>query len=223
MTLRYQSIKPVLLMVAMSLGFAIQALPAKAADRQSITVAGGCFWCVESDFESVDGVLKAVSGFSGGDSKNPTYKQVVGGGTGHREAVKITYDADKVSTRELLDLFFRSVDPTDANGQFCDRGFSYSTAIYVENDAQRSAAEAAKAAAEKELGKAIVTPIETFKGFYKASRYHQDYYKSKSIVVTRFGPKTKAEAYKRYRKACGRDAQIERIWGANAPFLPDVS
>ena len=114
--------------------------------------AGGCFWCVEADFESVPGVIEAVSGFTGGKVKNPTYKQVTKGGTGHIEAVQIKYDSGKVTYEELLRLFFRSIDATDKGGQFCDRGMSYTTAVFVANPAERAAAEAAKAEAKKGIG-----------------------------------------------------------------------
>ena len=193
------------------------ALPA-AAD--TITVAGGCFWCVEADFEKVNGVSEAVSGFTGGTVANPTYKQVVAGGTGHYEAVEIEYDASVVSARQLYDLFLRSIDPLDAGGQFCDRGDSYRTAIFVDGPAQRKAAEEAVAAAEAELGRKVVTPILDAGAFYEAEEYHQDYYKQGGIILTRFGPRTKEVAYGLYRDGCGRDARVREVWGADAPFLP---
>ncbi|WP_420863928.1 peptide-methionine (S)-S-oxide reductase MsrA [Algirhabdus cladophorae] len=183
-----------------------------------MVVAGGCFWCVEADFEKVPGVIKAESGFAGGSTKNPTYKQVTKGGTGHYEAVKITYDADKVSYDTLLSLFFRSVDPTDAGGQFCDRGESYRTAIFAKGS-QKAAAQQAKAEAQSALGRKIVTPILPSAKFYKAASNHQDYYKGSKLVVTRFGPKRQSEAYKAYRKACGRDAKVKQLWGSAAPFV----
>jgi len=190
-----------------------------ARDIQTIVLAGGCFWCVESDFESVNGVTKAVSGYTGGTTRNPTYKEVVRGGTGHYEAVKITFDADKVGRGKILDLFFRSVDPTDAGGQFCDRGGSYRTAIFVENSGERRLAEIAKAAAQRDLGRTVVTPILDAGRFYRAESYHQDYYKGKKLVITRFGPVSKADAYKKYRKGCGRDARVKSLWGKDAPFV----
>ena len=208
--------RPFALALFMILACAISS-KARAADIQTITVAGGCFWCVESDFESVPGVIEAVSGFAGGDVANPSYKQVVGGGTGHIEAVQITYDADKVQLRPLLDAFFRSIDPTDAGGQFCDRGRSYTTAIFA-SGADAQVAEAAKAAAQSELGQNIVTPILPASKFYAADAYHQDYYKQLDIILTRFGPRKKSEAYKRYRVACGRDARVQQLWGSAAPF-----
>ncbi|WP_425097774.1 peptide-methionine (S)-S-oxide reductase MsrA [Tropicibacter sp. S64] len=193
-------------------------VPMKAAAAE-IIVAGGCFWCVEADFEKVPGVQEAISGYTGGKTANPTYKQVSKGGTGHYEAVRIKYNAGRTNPRALYDLFFRSVDPTDAGGQFCDRGQSYRTAIFVSDQAQRQAAEAAKAAAEAELGRTIVTPILNAGPFYKAEDYHQDYYKGSNIVLTRFGPLTQSKAYKRYRNACGRDQRVRQLWGKNAPFV----
>lgn len=195
------------------------ATQAQARDIQTAIVAGGCFWCVESNFESLDGVQEAVSGFTGGTVMNPTYKQVTGGGTGHYEAVEITFDADKVSYREILDLFLRSSDPTDAGGQFCDRGDTYRTAIFVANPSQRADAQAALKSAQSELGRRLVTPILDASTFYAADDYHQDYYKSRSIVLTRFGPLTKATAYERYRNSCGRDAAVSALWGSSAAFV----
>jgi len=205
------------------LGLALLAAPilgtsADAAERRSIVLAGGCFWCIEADFEKIKGVKGVVSGYSGGSVANPTYKQVVKGGTGHREVVRVTYDPDQVSLDRLLYLFFRSVDPTDAGGQFCDRGKSYSTAIYVSNGTEKSVAQAAKAQAAKDLGRKIVTPIVGAKPFYPAEEYHQNYYRSKGVVVTRRGPKSKANAYKFYRNACGRDQRVKQLWGGAAPF-----
>jgi len=191
---------------------------APAAQAATTVVAGGCFWCVEADFESVPGVSKAVSGFSGGSKSNPTYKDVTKGGTGHYEAVTITYNPNKVSYEKLLHLFLRSVDVTDRGGQFCDRGDSYRTAIFVKNDKERAIAEAAIKQAEADLGRKIVTPILNQGKFYAADRGHQNYYKGKSLVITRFGPKTKANAYKAYRKACGRDAKVKSLWGSAASF-----
>ncbi|MDW4549179.1 peptide-methionine (S)-S-oxide reductase MsrA [Defluviimonas sp. D31] len=204
-------------MLRLALALTFLASPTLAATETAI-VAGGCFWCVEADFESVPGVKEVVSGYTGGKTANPTYKQVSGGGTGHYEAVEIRYDPDKISYPKILEMFFRSIDPTDAGGQFCDRGESYRTAIFVKDQGQRNAAEAAKAAAELALGRKIVTPILKAKPFYEAEAYHQDYYKGTDLVLTRRGPKRQAEAYKFYRKACGRDARIEALWGSAAPF-----
>ena len=194
----------------------LTAAASHARDIQTTVVAGGCFWCVESDFESVKGVKSVVSGYSGGQTKNPTYRTLKG--SGHYEVVEITYDADQVSLAKLYDLFFRSIDPTDAGGQFCDRGQSYRTALFVKNAKEKEIAAAAKSAAQAALGRKIVTPILDAAKFYEAEAYHQDYYKSKTVVVTRFGPSTKAKAYKRYRNACGRDQRVKELWGNAAPF-----
>jgi peptide-methionine (S)-S-oxide reductase len=210
---------PVLLSLAIVVGILLQTVSAKAGETREIVVAGGCFWCVEADFERVRGVKEAVSGYTGGTTVNPTYKQVSKGGTGHYEAVKISYDSGQIDLPELYDLFFRSIDPTDAGGQFCDRGQSYSTAIFVSNAAEKAAAQQAKSKAEAELGKRIVTPILPAKAFYDAEGYHQDYYKGTKRVLTRFGPIPQKDAYKRYRKGCGRDARIKELWGSSAPFV----
>jgi peptide-methionine (S)-S-oxide reductase len=188
------------------------------AEEAVATVAGGCFWCVEADFERVPGVIEVVSGFTGGDVRNPTYTQVTEGGTGHYEAVQIRYDTARIGYDQILHLFFRSVNPTDPGGQFCDRGDSYRTAIFVSNQAERDAADAAKAAAQAQLSRRIVTPILNAGAFWPAEDYHQDYYRSREIVLTRFGPRRKAEAYKLYREACGRDRRVLELWGDAAPF-----
>ena len=214
-----RDLKAGLLAVLIVVGLGVETRTAHAAGTEVVTVAGGCFWCVEADFEKVRGVHEVVSGYTGGDVANPTYKQVVRGGTGHYEAVEIKYDPAKVSARQLYDMFFRSVDPTDAGGQFCDRGESYRTAIFVSDAAEKQAAEAAKVEAEKTLGQKIVTPILQASEFYDAEGYHQDYYKSDDLVLTRFGPKSKSNAYDRYRDACGRDEKVKALWGEAAPFV----
>lgn len=212
-----ENVKTITLAGLIAVGLMVQALPAQAAGNETLTVAGGCFWCVEADFEKVKGVKGAVSGFAGGKTANPTYKHVTSGGTGHYEAVQITFDPSVVSASTLLDLFFRSVDPTDAGGQFCDRGQSYSTAIFA-TSGQKAEAEQAKSKAQSDLGQKIVTPILGAAKFYPADAYHQDYAKGKKLVVTRFGPKSQANAYKAYRKACGRDRRVKELWGSAAPF-----
>ncbi len=199
-------------------GVAIECNKAQAAATETAVFAGGCFWCVESDFERLRGVGDVVSGYTGGTVANPTYKQVTRGGTGHYEAAEIKYDPDVVSYEQLLHAFFRSVDPTDDGGQFCDRGESYRTAVFVMNTEERAAAEAAKSRAERDLGRKIVTPILNASTFYDAEEYHQDYYKKDEIVLTRRGPKSKAEAYKFYRNACGRDKRVRELWGDDALF-----
>lgn len=213
-----RNLKTYLLGLMIVVGFMAQGKSVHAQNLETLTVAGGCFWCVEADFEKVDGVVEAVSGFAGGTIKNPTYKQVVNGGTGHLEAVQITYDPSAVSVDTLLSMFFRSVDPTDAGGQFCDRGHSYTTAIFA-TSSQMNAANTAKARAQADLGMKVVTPVLPASEFYPADAGHQDYYKQSGIVLTRFGPKSKANAYKAYRDACGRDQRVKQLWGSAAPFV----
>ena len=193
---------------------AISASGVMAKNVQTAIFAGGCFWCVEADMDKIDGVISTVSGFTGGHVKNVTYKQVTKGGTGHYEAVKIEFDADKISYAELLHKFWRSIDPLDGGGQFCDRGDAYRSAVFAVTPQQGIDAAASKKAVEKALGRAVETELLVAGPFYLASKYHQDYYKQSKIVLTRFGPKSKAEAYKRYRKACGRDARVKAVWGA---------
>lgn len=218
MTRPFDTLKPIALTIAIIFGTLLQCSGAKAAPTETLIVAGGCFWCVESDFEQVKGVSSAVSGYTGGKLANPTYKQVSRGGTGHFEAVEIQFDPAVVSRETLLNMFFRSVDPTDAGGQFCDRGDSYRTAIFVSNPAEKTIAEAAKANAQKALGQKVVTPILPAARFYKAEDYHQDYYKGDNLVITRFGPIKQSKAYKKYRNACGRDKRVKQLWGNAAAF-----
>ncbi len=166
--------------------------------------AGGCFWCVESDFDQVEGVVETVSGYIGGTLENPSYRQVTAGGTGHYEAVKITYDPARVSYEALLSVFWHSVDPTDAGGQFCDRGESYRTAIFTTDEAQLEQAEATKAQAAMDLHTKIATAILKASTFYPAEGYHQDYYEKSSL------------RYKFYRYRCGRNARVRAVWGDKA-------
>lgn len=192
---------------------------AKTADAATDTliVAGGCFWCVEADFEKVDGVIEVTSGYTGGKTKNPTYRDVTRGGTGHYEAVEISFDPSVVAVETLLHSFLRSVDPTDDGGQFCDRGDSYRTAIFA-TPAQRMAANMAIKQAEAELGQKIVTPVLDRTVYYLAEDYHQDYYKMGTRVLTRFGYRKQSDVYYMYRDACGRDQRVRELWGDGAPF-----
>ncbi|OWU82564.1 peptide-methionine (S)-S-oxide reductase MsrA [Phaeobacter sp. 22II1-1F12B] len=216
---RLQNLKPLALTLLIGFALVIRCNPASAQSVETLTVAGGCFWCVEADFEKVEGVAEAVSGFTGGDVEDPTYNQVTKGGTGHYEAVEISFDPSVVSRSQLLSMFLRSIDPTDAGGQFCDRGDSYRTAIFVSNQEERSLAEQQIEAAEDKLGQEIVTPVLEKEAFYPADSYHQDYYKGRKLVLTRFGPKSQASAYKAYRAACGRDDRVRDLWGEAAPFV----
>lgn len=178
----------------------------QAADEAIAIFAGGCFWCVESDFDRVPGVLRTTSGYTGGEVADPNYKQVTAGGTGHREAVEIAYDPAKVSYETLLDVFWHSVDPTDGGGQFCDRGHSYSTAIYATSEEQLKQANASKQTIDASgvLPKPIVTEIVAAGPFYPAEDYHQDFYTRNPV------------RYKVYRYGCGRDARLEELWGEDA-------
>ena len=182
------------------------AVAASDDDLAVATFAGGCFWCVESDFDKVPGVVETISGYTGGTVANPDYKQVTAGGTGHREAVQIRYDPKQVSYERLLHIFWRSVDPTDGGGQFCDRGESYQSAIFAGNEEQRRLAEASREMLEQSmvLDAPVITPIESAGEFFPAEDYHQDYY-TKNPVRYRF-----------YRFSCGRDSRVQQVWGKQA-------
>jgi peptide-methionine (S)-S-oxide reductase len=189
----------------------------RAQSKDSIILAGGCFWCVEADFEKVKGISEVISGYTGGFVENPTYKQVVKGGTGHYEAVIVHFDPEIITTKNILDKFFRSIDPTDSGGQFCDRGHSYKSAIFA-TQKQFLIAKNALLEAQSILGETIVTPILEADIFFTAEDYHQDYYKGENLIFTRFGPIKQKNAYKRYRAACGRDKRLKELWG-KAAFL----
>lgn len=176
-----------------------------ATNIKTATFSGGCFWCSESDFEKVDGVISVISGFSGGKEKNPTYKEVASGSTSHMEAVQVQYDADRVSYQKLLDAFWKHIDPTDPGGQFVDRGTQYRSAIYYHSEEQRQLAEDSRKTLEQSgiFSKPIVTEILPYTAFYAAEEYHQDYYKNNPI------------RYKFYRYRSGRDQFLESVWGEN--------
>jgi peptide-methionine (S)-S-oxide reductase len=182
------------------------------AFAETAVFAGGCFWCVESDMDHVKGVTSTVSGYAGGTMENPTYENH----EGYTEAVKLEFDPAVVSYETLVSTFLRTIDVTDAGGQFCDRGSSYVSAIFPMDAKQKAAAEKAVAEAEKVLGQKIVTPVVSFTTFGNAEDYHQDYYKGDNRVVTRFGIIKQSDAYARYREGCGRDAQVKSVWGAEA-------
>jgi methionine-S-sulfoxide reductase len=189
------------------LGGLLAAAPDGGAAQSQLAVAtfaGGCFWCSESDFEHVPGVVDAVSGYTGGRVANPTYEQVSAGRTGHREAVRVTYDPRRVSYAQLLNVFWRSVDPVDSGGQFCDRGPQYTSAIFVANDEERRLAEASKRAIEQSgrLRRPIATAVLTAGPFYPAEPYHQAYYKKNPL------------RYRFYRSTCGRDRRLRQLWGS---------
>jgi peptide-methionine (S)-S-oxide reductase len=194
----------VLAAVFVAMGGLSASAQSNTAETKIATFAGGCFWCIESDFDKVPGVLKTVSGYTGGTTGNPTYKTVTYGKSGHHEALQVTYDPKKVSYTQLLTVFWHSVDPTDGGGQFCDRGVSYETAVFVHDDEQRRLAEASKAQAMKDLGKPIATPVEVAGKFYPAEDYHQDYHTKNPL------------RYKYYRWNCGRNQKVRKVWGDKA-------
>ena len=187
-------------------GLITLAFPAFSADgsKQAQAIfAGGCFWCMESPFEKLDGVSSVVSGYTGGEKANPSYKEVSGGGTGHTEAVIITYDPSKVSFEKLLEVFWMNIDPTDAGGQFVDRGSQYRSGIFYLDEKQKRLAEASrdKLAASGRFDKPLVTEITPAGAFYEAEDYHQDYYKKNPV------------RYNYYRWGSGRDKFLEKVWG----------
>ena len=162
--------------------------------------AGGCFWCMEESFEKIEGVLEVISGYSGGTTENPTYKEVTYGKTGHFEAVEIKYDIERISYKELLDIFWVNIDPFDVKGQFCDKGYSYRSVAFYMSDSEKDLIDKSKAKLEKKFQKKIVTYIRKFDKFYKAEDFHQDYYKESFIN------------YLMYKNACGRVKILEKIW-----------
>lgn len=189
------------LLVLLIIGVNLSAYSAE----EKATFAGGCFWCMEPPFEDLPGVKSVISGYAGGKIKNPTYEQVSSGNTKHVEAVQITYDPKKISYKKLLEIFWVNINPTDAGGQFVDRGTQYTTAIFYHNAAQEKLAQASKQqlAQMDVFGKPIVTPVLDFTTFYPAEDYHQDYYKK--TVLTKI-------KYKYYRSRSGRDDFLNKYW-----------
>jgi peptide-methionine (S)-S-oxide reductase len=172
------------------------------------TFAGGCFWCMEPPFDKLDGVASTISGYTGGQVKGATYKEVSNGGTGHTEAVQIVYDPKKVRYETLLETFWRNIDPFDAHGQFCDKGDQYRPAIFAHDDEQARLAEASRAGIQARFKQPLVVKIEKAAPFYVAEDYHQNYYQDNPI------------RYRFYRSSCGRDARLSEIWGAEAGKAP---
>jgi peptide-methionine (S)-S-oxide reductase len=188
--------------IGLAAGSAVAQTPPQPAAGQAVaTFAGGCFWCTESDFDKVKGVVSTTSGYTGGTVPNPSYERVSAGGTGHAEAVEVIYDPSKVSYQQLLTFYWRTIDPTVKNQQFCDHGDQYRTAIFVRNDEERKLAEASKKKAEAELKQPVFTQIVDAGPFYAAEDYHQDFYKKNPTK------------YKFYRWNCGRDQRLEQLWG----------
>ena len=188
------------IVVAMQAQAAMAATPPKTA---LATFAGGCFWCVEHAFDEVPGVLATISGYIGGHTPNPTYEQVSSGRTGHTEAVQVVYDPAKVGYAALLDVFWRNIDPTQRDGQFCDHGSQYRSEIFFHDEEQRKAAETSRAILmkNKPFKGEIVTAISRAGEFHRAEEYHQDYYRKNPV------------RYKFYKNGCGRDARLKELWG----------
>ncbi len=183
------------------------------ADQDSYartTFAGGCFWCMEPPYDRLDGVIETISGFSGGHVSNPSYEDVVRGGTGHREVVQVIYDPAVVDYETLLEVFWLNIDPLDDGGQFCDRGSAYRTAIFAHDADQLQKARASLDALERSgrFDESIVTPVIEFENFYPAEDYHQGYYRKNPV------------RYRYYRWRCGRDARLTELWGEDAGSAP---
>ncbi len=182
--------------------------PGRAAGGRSLekaTFAGGCFWCMEPPYDKLDGVVSVTSGYTGGQKKDPTYEEVSSGGTGHAEAIQVVFDPAKIGYSTLLDVFWRNVDPTTPNRQFCDVGDQYRTAIFYHDDAQKKLAEGSRKALEESgrLKGKVVTEIVPASAFYPAEEYHQKYYRKNPV------------RYKFYRYNCGRDQRLQELWGKN--------
>lgn len=204
------SIRTTLLMLAFGLNvigtvpaLAQGAKPAAKPATAKATFAGGCFWCMEEAFDPLPGVIATVSGYMGGKTKNPTYEQVSTGRTGHAEVLQIEYDPQRVSYQKLLEVFWRNIDPTQRDGQFCDHGSQYRSGVFYHDDEQRKLAEASRAAVAKNkpFQGEIVTEITRANEFYPAEEYHQDYYKKNPV------------RYKYYKTGCGRAARLKQLWG----------
>ena len=182
------------------------AAPAISSNLETAIFAGGCFWCTEADFDKVEGVVSTTSGYTGGTTDNPAYREVTAGGTGHYEAVKVAYDPAEVSYTELVDYYFRTIDPTDPSGQFCDKGPSYRTAIFVADAEERSIAEneIRMIEASGQLPGPVVTKVLEASEFWPAEDFHQNYYRTNPI------------RYKFYRQGCGRDDRLKMLWGEDA-------
>jgi peptide-methionine (S)-S-oxide reductase len=203
MTLRTHSPASISAVSLLALLFMLVPSIGESGDTGFATLAGGCFWCLEADFEKLDGVRTVTSGYTGGTVTNPTYKQVSAGTTGHTEAIRVIFDPEVVSYEELLAHFWRNIDPTVSDRQFCDVGSQYRPGIFFHDDAQREAALRSRAEVErtKPFPEPIVVEITAASEFYPAEAYHQDYYKKNSL------------RYSYYRKGCGRDKRLTELWG----------
>jgi methionine-S-sulfoxide reductase len=193
----------VLVAIALISAFAATPQTKQAPHAQTAVFAGGCFWCMETAFEGKTGVISVISGYAGGVTKNPTYEAVSSGHTGHAESVQVTFDPVKTTYAELLNIFWRNVDPTDSGGQFCDRGTQYRSEIFYRDEAQKQQAQTSKEGITKtkSFTQPNVTAIAPLKEFYPAEEYHQDFYKKNSAH------------YESYRFGCGRDRRLQQLWG----------
>jgi len=179
-----------------------------AAQTKEAVFAGGCFWCLEGPFDALPGVMETQSGYTGGQTPNPTYEQVSSGTSGHLEAMRVVYDPEQLDFEKLLDVFWRNIDPTDPGGQFCDRGPQYRSAIFFGDEAEEAAARASKARIEESRGFTVATELLPRTAFYAAEEYHQDYYRKNPL------------RYHFYRQSCGRDLRLKQLWGAHAEEKP---
>jgi peptide-methionine (S)-S-oxide reductase len=183
---------------------ATAAAPSLETGQAEAVFAGGCFWCMEKPFESLPGVISVASGYAGGEIDGPTYAQVSSHATKHLEAIRVVYEPEQVGYERLLQVFWHNIDPTQSDGQFCDRGHQYTSAIFVRTPEERAAATASKEGVQVELGRAVVTEIRDAAPFWMAEEYHQDFYKKNPAH------------YLRYRTGCGRDARLAELWGEQA-------
>jgi peptide-methionine (S)-S-oxide reductase len=183
----------------------------KMLETSKAIFAGGCFWCMEPPFDKIDGVISTTSGYTSGHQKDPTYKQVSAGGTGHTEAIEIVFDPQKVSYEKLLEVFWLNIDPLNGKGQFCDFGSQYRTGIYYINDEQQKLAEKSREEIIEKLGKLVATELKAASKFYPAEDYHQNYYQVNPV------------RYNYYRWSCGRDNRLRELWGDQAGHAADHS
>lgn len=202
----------------LALAIALSLASSACAKADTAIFAGGCFWCVESDMDSVKGVTSTISGFAGGTTPNPTYKRH----KGYTEAVKVEFDPKVISYEQLTAHFLRTIDVVDGGGQFCDRGESYIPALFPLDAAQMKAASRALDQVAKDLGEPHAVKLGNAPNFYPAEDYHQDYYLGDNKVLTRFGLISQSKAYKRYRESCGRDARVKALWGDAAFSFPAI-
>lgn len=201
--IRLPPLRPLTLCVLAAAGLVSTSLQAQATQAEA-TFAGGCFWCMEPPYDNQPGVSATISGYIGGELDNPTYEDISRGGTGHAEVVQIEYDSEQISYEQLLEIFWRNIDPFAVDRQFCDVGDQYRSAIFYHDESQRELAEASKAEMEERFDREIATQIVPATTFWPAEEYHQDYYQKNPV------------RYKFYRFSCGRDDRLEEVWGEEA-------